>query len=48
MILKTELNAKNKITANGALAVPVLGYRFCIINWKLVEIEKLTVKLERY
>ena len=26
MILKSELNAKNKITAIGALAVPVLRY----------------------
>jgi hypothetical protein len=32
MILKSELNTRNKITANGALAVPVLRYRFGIIN----------------
>jgi hypothetical protein len=35
MILKSELNARNKITANGALAVPVLTYGFGIINWRL-------------
>jgi len=35
MILKSELNAKNMITAFGALAVPVLRYSFDIINWRL-------------
>jgi hypothetical protein len=28
MMLKSELNAKNKITVIGALAVPVLRYSF--------------------
>jgi hypothetical protein len=40
MIPKSELNAKNKITAIGALAVPVLRYSFGIINWRLEEIKK--------
>jgi len=40
MIMKSELNARNKITAIGALAVPVLGYSFGIINWKIKEIKK--------
>ena len=44
-ILKTELHTKNKITAIGALDAPVLRYSFCIINWRLEEIEKLTGKL---
>jgi len=35
MIFKTELNTKNKITAIGASAVPVLRYSFIIINWTL-------------
>ena len=35
MILKSELNARNKITAIGALVVPVLGYSFGIINIEL-------------
>jgi hypothetical protein len=38
MILKSELNAKNKITAIGALAIPVSRYSFGIINWRLDEI----------
>ena len=37
MILKSELNAWNKITAIGALAVTVLRYSFGIINWKTEE-----------
>jgi hypothetical protein len=48
MILKSELNARNKITAIGALAVPALRYSFSIINWRTEEIKKkLTGKLER-
>jgi len=47
MIMKSELNARNKITAIGALAVPVLRYSFGIINWRTEEIKKLTEKLER-
>jgi hypothetical protein len=39
MVLKSELNARNKITAIGALAVAVLRYSFGIINWKLEEIK---------
>jgi hypothetical protein len=35
MILKSELNAGNKITAVGALAVAVLRYCFGVINWRI-------------
>jgi len=48
IILKSELNAWNKITAIGALAVPVSRYSFGIINWRIEDIKKLTGKLERY
>jgi hypothetical protein len=41
MILKSELNARNKITAIGALAVPALKYSFDIINWRLEEIKQI-------
>jgi hypothetical protein len=41
MILKSELNARNKITAIGALAVPVLRYSFGIINWRIKEIKQI-------
>jgi hypothetical protein len=42
------LNARNKITATGALAVQVLISSFDIIDWRLEEIEKLTGRVERY
>jgi len=45
--MKFELKARNKITANGALAVPVLRYSLGIINWRTEEIKKSTGKLER-
>jgi hypothetical protein len=34
----------NKITAIGALAVPVLRYSFGIINWRLEEIKQIDMK----
>ena len=37
MIPKFELNAKNKITAIGTLALPVLRHSHGIINWRLEE-----------
>jgi hypothetical protein len=48
MILKSELKTKNKITADGTSAVPVLRYSFGIINWRIEDTEKLTEKSERY
>jgi hypothetical protein len=39
MILKSELNPRNKITAIGALAVPVLRDSFGTINWKIKDIK---------
>jgi len=44
MILKSELNARNEITAIGALAVPVLRYSFGIINWRT---EDTKTKIDR-
>jgi len=38
MVLKSELNARNKITAIAALALPVLSYSFGIIKWRIEEI----------
>jgi hypothetical protein len=38
--LKSELNAKNKITAaGGSLVFPVFRYSFGILNWKLEGIQ---------
>ena len=47
MILISKLNAKNKITATGTLAVPVLIYSFGIINWRLEEIKKIDRKTSK-
>ena len=47
MIQKSELNARNKITAIGALAVPVLRYSFCIINWRIEVIKKIDRKTRK-
>ena len=44
MILKSELNARNKITGIGSLAVPVLMYSFGIIKWRIEEIKKIDRK----
>jgi hypothetical protein len=41
MKLKSELSAKNKITAIEALAIPVLKYSFGVINLRLEEIKKI-------
>jgi len=47
MTLKSELKARKKITANGALAVPVLRYSFGIINWRTEEIKKIDRKTRK-
>ena len=47
MILKSELNARNKITAIGALVVPMLRYGFGIINWRTEEIKKIDRKTRK-
>jgi hypothetical protein len=39
MILKSEPNARNKITAIGAVAVPVLRYSFGTISWRIEDIK---------
>jgi hypothetical protein len=41
MVLKSELNTKNKMMAIGALAIPVLRYSFVIMNEKIQEMQKL-------
>ena len=47
MILNSELNARNKITAIGALVVPVLRYSFGIIKWRIEEIKKIDRKTSK-
>ena len=38
MVLKSELNATNKIEAINTVAIPVVTYSFNIINWTLEDI----------
>ena len=47
LILKTELNSKNRITAINTLAIPVITYNFNIIDWNLSEIKRLDVKIRK-
>jgi len=47
MIMKSELKARNKITAIGTLAVPVLRYSFGIINWRIKEIKQIDRKTKK-
>ena len=47
MIMKSELNAKNKIIAIGSLAVSVVRYSFGIINWRTGEIKKIERKTRK-
>jgi hypothetical protein len=42
-----ELNARNKMTAIGALAVPVLRYNFGIINRRIEEIKQIDRKTRK-
>lgn len=46
-ILRTELNARNKFAAIGALAVPVIHYSIGIINWRQEEIKQLDIKTRK-
>ena len=41
LVLKSELNARNKIAAINTLAIPVVTYSIGIIDWKLDEIQSL-------
>ena len=47
MVLKSELNASNRITAINTLATPVVTYSFNIINWKLNDIKRMDTKTRK-
>ena len=48
LVLRTELNSRNKITAINSLAVPVVQYSFNIINWTLEDIRRLDRKTRKF
>ena len=41
LILRSELNGKNKIEAINSLAIPTVQYSFGIIDWKYSELKNL-------
>ena len=43
MILKSELNSRNKIEAINTLAIPTITYSFGIIDWCQHEINKIDI-----
>ena len=47
LVLKTELNSKNRIQAINTLAVPVVQYSFNIINWNLADLNRLDTKTRK-
>ena len=47
MVLKSELNSSNKISAINALAIPVVTYSVNIINWQMKEIRKMHAKTRK-
>ena len=47
MILKTELNSKNKIQAINSLAIPVVQYSFNIINWNVSDLQRMDRKTRK-
>ena len=47
LILKTDLNSKNRITAINTLAILVITYSFNIIDWNLSELKRLDVKIRK-
>ena len=44
LVLKSEVNSKNRIEAINTLAVPVVQYSFNIINWNLADLNRLDTK----
>jgi hypothetical protein len=45
--IKSELNTRNKITAIGALAVPILRYSFGVIDWRIEEVKQIDRKTRK-
>ena len=47
LVLNSELNSANKMTAINTLAVPVVTYSFNIINWTIEDINRLDRKTRK-
>ena len=46
-ILRSELNARNRIYAINSLALTLVTYSFTLINWSLTEIKKIDIKIRK-
>ena len=46
-ILRSELNARNRIDVINSLVLPVVTYSFTIINWSLTKIKKIDSKIRK-
>ena len=47
LILRIELNARNRIDISNSLALSVVTYSFTIINWSLIEIIKIYTEIRK-
>ena len=47
MVIRSELNSSNKITAVKNIAIPVVSYNFNIIHWQMQEIKKMDAKTRK-
>ena len=47
LVLKTELNSKNRIEAINTLAIPVVQYSYNIINWNLPDLQRMDRKTRK-
>ena len=47
LILKTELNSTNRITVIKMPAILVITYNFNIIDWNLIEVKRLDIKVRK-
>ena len=48
LILKSEVNAVNRIAAINSLAIPVITYSMNIVNWQINDIKKLDTKTRKF
>ncbi|XP_066926768.1 uncharacterized protein [Clytia hemisphaerica] len=47
LVLKTELNSKNRIQAINTLAIPVVQYSFSILNWNIADLQRMDRKTRK-
>ena len=47
LILKSEFNSKNRITATNKVAILVITYSFNVIDWNFSDVIRLGIKLRK-